>query len=244
MEKLAEDLLPGMDLVYHDCVVLKSQKAGEVMTTLTLKAPHLDKAYQVPGQWVAIQAADGTPNYVSFLTPPGAKQHTILVKTDSRINSVVVRGSDTLKVSELQGFGLPFREVRGRRVLALTMGTAAAPMLSLLKHMEKLKKSTEGWQWVHGLKQPDHLPLKPQWAAAEKSGIEVNLAYSAHRDVPPTRVQAMLYQMPPLNAKTMVAMVCGSTEMMTSVRQILLAKGFTQDQIMLLNIGFPPPPPT
>lgn len=226
---------------YSEAVVQKTQKATAVMTLLTLRAPHVTKGYDVPGQYVAVEGNDGNPLFFTFLNPPSSKTLQMLIKTESRLGHMITRGQTTLKMSDIQGTGIPFREIRGRKVLVLTMGTGAAPFLALVKHLQGLGRPTEGWQWVHGLKQPDHLALKPQWTALEKAGIELNLAYSAHQGTPPTRVQAMLYQMPPLNARTMMAMVCGSQEMMTSVRQILLAKGFTQDQIVLL--GEAPPPP-
>ncbi len=220
---------------YISVPVAKVQKATPVMSVISLKAPHLLKQYETPGQYVMIEGNDGLPMPMTFVSPPKAKTQQILLKSDSRLSNMLGRGQKEINISEVRGQGIPHRDVRGRKVLLVSMGTGAAPFLSLAKHLQASKKTMEGWTWVHGLKQPDHLPLKAQWTTLQKEGVEVNLAYSAHQGTPPTRVQAMLYQMPPLNTRTMLAMVCGSQEMMTSVRQILLAKGFTQDRIILLG---------
>lgn len=188
----------------------------------------LDRPFDfVPGQVVGLAAAEGdTPRLYSIASGTAQPEIEILfdVAPEGRLTPALARlaPGDTVRCS--RPFGA-FRSAPGPGFWICT-GTGLAPFLSMYR-----SGASEGKTLIHGSRSPEGFFFQDELAAAMGERYVRCCSRVAAPGLYHGRLTSYLESRPALPSQAEY-MLCGHSEMIAAVREILLARGVPFDRVL------------
>jgi sulfhydrogenase subunit gamma (sulfur reductase) len=213
---------------------ITEETAQTKLLTLTLEAPW----DFIPGQ-VAILGVEGVgESYFAVASAPEDKDMLqFLVKDGKGAAGALfqMQKGDAVQVKGPVGKGFPIDSYKGRDVIIEAVGTAIAPMRSVIRSIMQRRGDFGKVTAIFGVRQPEDFPFKAEIADWEQGGIETVLTVSRPGGTTwggkSGHVQVHCEQaMGDLDKP--VALVCGMKDMMQQSREELCRLGVDECDVL------------
>lgn len=190
-----------------------------------------------PGQVAILQTAKHKPAYFAFASAPEDAELEFLIKRGSLAANALadLKAGDEVQLVDVIGKGFPLDSLHGRDLVLIAMGTGIAPLRSVLRHALTRRADFGKLVMLYGARTPIDFAYTAEAETWRKGGAELRQVISrpdGHEwDGSTGYVQSLLDNLlPQLTAP--VALVCGSTEMITHTRERLLTMGFASEDVL------------
>ena len=196
-----------------------------VLTGALLDASEGVRAEHVaPGQVIAadVEAEDGEV-YLALASAPGDPQLELLVARPAAERLGLLEGA-TLRIRGPFGKGFPLEAARGRDVLLFAVGSALAPIKPLVEMIRRERAEYGRVTLYVGALDEHAFAYRGQYDAWMRDRVDVVKV----RD--PEWVQNV-FAADPLPVDDSVAYVCGMTEMMDGVTEVLGRQGLPPERV-------------
>ena len=226
-----------MSAQWHTMRVAASAQQGLNLRHLTLEAP---APYSFGyGQYVQVTRGEGKPGYFAIASPPERDRALeFLVKDGPGVAGELYAAGpgDAFQVSDPQGPGFPRKDLLGRNVILIGVGSGMAPLRSVIGSILASRADYgERVMLIYGARTPFHIPFRDE-IATWRARIEVYKAMSQPGDADWTGyvgyVQQILESIELPKANT-IACVCGMPAMVDQVKKKLAALGIPEDDVYL-----------
>jgi NAD(P)H-flavin reductase len=191
------------------------------------------------GQYVQIEAEGEKPGYFAIASPP-EQERTLefLVKEGPGAAGALygARPGDAFRVSPPMGPGFPKKDLLGRNLMLIGVGSGIAPLRSVIGSvLADRSQYGERVMLIYGARTPFHIPFRSE-IAKWRARIEVYKAMSRPEDADWSGyvgyVQQIIEGLDIPRADT-IACVCGMAPMVDAVRRTLAEIGIPEDDVRL-----------
>jgi len=217
--------------------VVASVQQGLNLRHLTLETP--DSYPFGYGQYVQVTRDGGKPGYFAIASPP--EQDRILeflVKDGDGVAGALYGAAPgaAFQVSGPMGPGFPRKDLMGKNVMLIGVGSGMAPLRSVIGSILASRGDYgERVMLIYGARTPFHIPFRDE-IATWRARIEVYKAMSQPGDADWSGyvgyVQHIVEGIDIPKANT-IACVCGMPAMVDAVKKKLAALGIAEDDVYL-----------
>jgi len=226
-----------MSAQWQNMRVVASAQQGLNLRQLTLEAP--DSYPFGYGQYVQVTRGEAKPGYFAIASPPEQdRMLEFLVKDGPGAAGELYAAApgDTFQVSSPMGPGFPRKDLVGKNVMLIGVGSGMAPLRSVIGSILASRGDYgERVMLIYGARTPFHIPFRDE-IATWRARIEVYKAMSRPGDADWSGyvgyVQHIIEGIEIPKANT-IACVCGMPAMVDAVKKKLAALGIAEDDVYL-----------
>jgi len=193
----------------------------------------------IPGQLVVLSLPGLKPAYFAIASAPEEKGYLdILIKQGKGTSAAIydLEVGAEIEVSNPTGKGFPLDSHRGKNILLISVGSAIAPMRSVLRSVLGRREDFGEVMLFQGVLTPSHFPYEDEMKDWSQRGIQVcrtvtfpeNTDWTGHCGF----VQSVLEKVRPKPDNTVVYLA-GMTEMIEQTTELLKRLGFKAEDILL-----------
>lgn len=216
----------------------RASAAGLTEVQLDVGATALEGAHQRPGQFVRLMLEGKGEGFFAIASSPGVDPRRIelLVKAGTPLTDALVamRPGDAVQVGGIEGGGFPVELARGRDVLLFGTGSGISPLRSLVGVLLRERVRFGRITLYFGARTPDGFAYSPELELWRKAGIDVMQTVSQPGDSGWEGLTGYVQEhVPPGDLSQAVAFLCGQSEMVSGVTEVLTSRGLPKDRIFL-----------
>jgi NAD(P)H-flavin reductase len=222
---------------WHPMRVAAAVQEGLHMRHLTLEAP-APFPFEY-GQYVQVATEGGPPGYFAIASPPEQDLAVeLLVKEGPGAAGLLyaAQPGDTFRVSGPMGPGFPRKDLLGRNVILIGVGSGIAPLRSVIGSILRDRGGYgERVMLIYGARTPFHIPFRSE-IATWRARIEVYKAMSQPGDTDWSGYVGYVQQIVEgldIPRDNTIACVCGMPAMVDAVKKKLGALGIPEDHVYL-----------
>jgi sulfhydrogenase subunit gamma (sulfur reductase) len=197
------------------------------LTHVTLAAPpEFLRAHTQPGQYVQVEVPSQKPGFFAIANEPGSDAIELLIKRGGPVADYVVarKTGETLSVSAPAGKGYPLDQARGKTLVLVGIGSAMAPLRSVLRTILKQRADFGEIHFYYGAREQSWVPYRAEVDALAKQNVVFHPAWSvfnADGTFTGERVQDALLREKLALAPDSAVFVCGMKPMVADVTAAL-----------------------
>jgi NAD(P)H-flavin reductase len=226
-----------MDVVPTIFTVRKVKTETEQMRLLSLEAEKQWWSF-IPGQ-VAILGREGIGEsyYVIASAPDDKSGMDVLVKDGKGVSAALFRANrgDQIQGKGPIGKGFPIDNYLGRDFIFAAVGSAIAPMRSVIRHMGTRRGQSGKVSLIYGVRFPEDFPFLHEMKDWEKSGIQITLTISRPEGrnwTGKTGYVHLHFQEALKKLHQPVALICGMKAMQEQSRDELVKLGVAPNEVL------------
>ena len=193
----------------------------------------------IPGQIVVLSLPDLKPSYFAIASAPEEQGYLdILVRQGHGTSGAIyaLEAGAELEISGPTGKGFPLNAHKGKNILLISVGTAIAPMRSVLRSLLHRRQEFGEVMLFQGVLTPRHFTYEAEMEDWSRQGIKVyrTVTYPENTDWTGYSgfVQNILEQVKP-GPQNAVVFLAGMQEMIEQTTDLLKRLGFQKENILL-----------
>ncbi len=225
---------------WHEARLLATTAAASGLWTVRVdvSGTALVGTHTLPGQYLLVDTGEAGEGVFAIASPPDSTGAVfeLLVKEGSQAADALVRlpPGATVRVAEPAGPGFPLERARGKRVLLFATGSGISAIRSVIGAIARERGHFGDVTLYFGARSPSAFAYRDELESWEKSGIRV-LRTISQPDAQTWEgttgyVQAQVGEEALHEA---VAFICGQPEMVEAVRDTLVRRGLSEENIFL-----------
>ncbi len=193
----------------------------------------------IPGQLVVLSLPGLKPAYFAIASAPEEQGYLdVLIRKGKGTSGAIydLEVGAEIEVSNPTGKGFPLDNHKGKNLLLISVGTAIAPMRSVLRSLLRRRGEFGEVMLFQGVLTPHHFPYEDEMKDWSRQGIQVyrtvtfpeNTGWTGYSGF----VQGVLEEVRP-NPHNTIVFLAGMKEMIEQTTELLIRLGFKAEDILL-----------
>lgn len=193
----------------------------------------------IPGQVIVLSLPGMKPAYFAIASAPEEQEYLdVLIKNGKGTSGAIydLNVGAEIDVSNPTGKGFPLDNHKGKHLLLISVGTAIAPMRSVLRSLLRRRGEFGEVTLFQGVLTPNHFPYEDEMEDWGRQGIQVyrtvtfpeNTGWTGYSGF----VQGVLEEVRP-NPHNTIVYLAGMKEMIEQTTELLIRLGFKPEEIHL-----------
>ncbi|CAG9463970.1 unnamed protein product [Pedinophyceae sp. YPF-701] len=230
----------GDPVEWKPCKVVRSERAAQDLTSITLDVGERSSGYTTAGQFLQLKVGDSKPAFIAVASPPRpSSEIDLLIKSQGGTSDLLcaLQAGEEADGSAIMGKGFPVGAVSAEdapTVLLFATGSGISPIKALI---ESGQLSGRKARLYYGARCADSMAFQDLFDAWRSAGVEVTPVFSNPADgwagATGYVQDAVKADLGAIDGASTVVVLCGQKEMVEGVKEVLTPAGVPEDRFLL-----------